>query len=171
MLSVQGQELLRRVRAAAEGTPYAVTETERGFDVRVRDDGTHTVTEVPRPGVGGRHAADLRDRVRQHGRIVELGAQRVWTDAQGRFGVQADFRSSAEEGRQLVTGPADEMGLGRGAAEEWRLVMGFIGAVGGAVTAVVLVAMHCSASSEPASASRGWGPGLGPLVLGGRLPR
>ena len=169
-LSGQGHELMERVRAAAEGTPYVVTETERGFDVTLDvvnaswygvlnkagvrkvfthhvsvEDGTYTIVDDVRSleWVAGtpRIAATAE---RQYGRVIEFGAQKVWAfDEQGNFGVQAEYRFSSEEGRQLVDGIARQMGLRprRGTAEKVGLVMGVIGGVGALVAAVVVGVM------------------------------
>jgi len=78
---------------------------------------------------------------RQYGRVVELGAQKVWAfDEHGRFGVRADHRFDSEEGRDLVTGIAQQLGLTlrRGAAEKAGIIMVLIGAVGAVITVVVL---------------------------------
>ena len=57
---------------------------------------------------------------RQHGRVVELGAQKVWAfDEHGRFGVQADYRFGSEEGRDLVTGVARQLGMEQRAQGGW----------------------------------------------------
>jgi hypothetical protein len=74
------------------------------------------------------------------GRVIELGAQKVWAlDEHGRFGVQADYRFSSEEGRQLVTGVAEQLGMRqrRGGAEKIGLYVGV--AVGVGAVLVVLV--------------------------------
>jgi hypothetical protein len=162
-------EFCRRVQALAEGTPYVVTETDRGFDVTldvvdaqwfgvfdkaglskvythhvaVPEAGRYTVTDesrevewvagVPRLAVSGS---------RTYGRVVEFGVQKVWAfDEHGVFGVQADYRFSSEEGRDLVTGVAHELGfrLERGTAEKVGLYVGAFGALGALVTVVVLL--------------------------------
>ncbi|MBS2940024.1 hypothetical protein KDN32_19990 [Nocardioides sp. J2M5] len=157
---VAAEELRRGVEAAAAGTPYVVAPTERGFDVSldlvdaqwfglfnaaglrkqythhvaVRGDGTYTVTDdsrevewvagVPRVAAGAS---------RQIGRFKELGVQKVWAfDERGRFGPVVDFRFSSEEGRDLVTGVADQLGLRlrRGTAEIIGLVFALVAVVG-----------------------------------------
>lgn len=168
---VAAEELRRGVEAAAAGTPYVVTPTERGFDVSldlvdaqwfglfnaaglrkqythhvaVRGDGTYTVTDdarevewvagVPRVAAGT---------ARQVGRVKELGVQKVWAfDERGRFGPVVDFRFSSEEGRDLVTGVADQLGLRlrRGTEETIGLLFALVAVVGlvvgGAVVGVL----------------------------------
>lgn len=162
------EELRRRVEQAAAGTPYAVTPTERGFDVAidvvdaqwfglfdkaglskhythhvaVPGDGSYTITDDARsirwvagvPQVKG--SAE-----RQLGRVKELGVQKVWAIGEdGRFGQVVDFRFSSEEGRDLVTGVADQLGLRqrRGAAERIGLAFAL---VAGVLTVVGLVVM------------------------------
>ena len=150
----EATELFRRVQAAAEGTPYAVTPTEKGFDVTldivdaqwfglfnkaglskvyihhvaVPDTGVYTVTDDSRTVEWVAGVPELKgSSERQYGRVIELGAQKVWAfDEHGRFGVQADYRFSSEEGRDLVTGVAEQLGLRlrRGAAEKIGLYMG-----------------------------------------------
>lgn len=152
----EGYELFRRVERAAEGTPYVVTETEQGFDVTldvvdaqwygvfnkaglkklfthhvaVPEPGVYTITDDVRTveWVAGtpRTGATIE---RQVGRVKEVGFQKIWAfDEHGEFGVQADYRFSSEEGRQLVTGIADAMGLQqrRGTAEKAGLAAGVI---------------------------------------------
>ncbi|MGV3561664.1 MAG: hypothetical protein ACO1ON_00155 [Nocardioides sp.] len=163
--------LMQGVERAAEGTPYVVMPTAQGFDVSldvvdaqwfglfnkaglskvyvhhvaVPAPGTYTITDDARSveWVAGtpRVAATAE---RQYGRVKELGAQKVWAfDEQGRFGVQADFRFGSEEGRDLVTGVAQQLGLElrRGGAERvglWAAGLVGVGAVVGLVLAVVL---------------------------------
>lgn len=164
----QAAELFHRVQEAAQGTPYAVVRTERGFDVSldvvdaqwyglfnkaglskvyihhvaVPDTGVYTVTDDSRTVEWVAGVPELKgSSERQYGRVIELGAQKVWAfDEHGRFGVQADYRFSSEEGRDLVTGIAQQLGLRlrRGAAEKAGIVMGLIGAVGAVITVVVL---------------------------------
>lgn len=162
------EEFRRRVEQAADGTPYAVTPTERGFDVAidvvdaqwfglfnkaglskhythhvaVPGDGSYTITDDARsiqwvagvPQVKG--SAE-----RQLGRVKEFGVQKVWAiDEDGRFGQVVDFRFNSEEGRDLVTGVADQLGLKqrRGAAEKTGLAFAL---VFGGLTVVGLVVM------------------------------
>jgi len=61
------------------------------------------------------------------GRVVEFGAEKVWAfDAQGTFGVQADYRFNSEEGRDLITAVAAQLQLTsrRGPAEKIGLTSG-----------------------------------------------
>lgn len=166
-------EFARRLREVTDGTPYVVTDTDTGFDVSldivdaewfglfdaaglsktyihhvaVPEPGKYTVTDESRTlewVAGTPRLAASGERV--YGRVKELGVQKVWAfDAQGRFGVQADYRFDSEEGRDLIKGVAGELGLSvkRGGAEKTGLVVGLIGAVGAliAVIAVVVLAV------------------------------
>lgn len=166
------QELIRRVREVSEGTPYVVHETDAGFDVTldivdaqwfglfnkasltkvyvhhvaVPEPGVYTISDESRTVEWVAGVPTLGRAEVVHGRVKELGVQKVWAfDDHGRFGVQADYRFGSEEGRDLVTGVARELGLTsrRGAAEKTGLVVGAIGLVGGlvAVVAVVVAAL------------------------------
>ena len=165
--SPEGAELLRRVQEATEGTPYVVAPTDAGFDVTLdvvdaqwyglfNKAGLSRVyihhVSFPKPGTysiaDDARAVDWVAGVpeltmsaeRQYGRVIEIGAQKVWAfDQHGRFGVQADYRFNSEEGRQLITGLAEQQGLKlrRGGAERAGLTIGIIAAVG-AVIVVVL---------------------------------
>jgi len=165
----QGYELFRRVQEAAAGTPYLVRETDKGFDVTldvvdaewygvfnkaglkklythhvaVPETGVYTITDDARTveWVAGtpRTGATVE---RQIGRVKEIGFQKIWAfDEHGRFGLQADYRFSSEEGRELVTGIADAMGLQqrRGAAEKAGLAAGVITLAAIAVGAVIVL--------------------------------
>ena len=63
--------------------------------------------------------------------------------AEGSFGAQADYRFNSEEGRDLVTGVAEQLGLRqqRGAAEKVGLVVAVIGGVGALVAVVAVLVM------------------------------
>jgi hypothetical protein len=163
-------EFFRAVQAATEGTPYVVTETDEGFDVTldivdaqwfglfnkaslqkvyvhhvaVPEPGTYTVTDDSRTveWVAGSPTMGSAERV--YGRVKEFGVQKVWAfDAQGNFGVQADYRFNSEEGRDLLTGVADQLGLKqrRGGAEKTGLIFGVIGAAGALVAVVAVIIM------------------------------
>jgi hypothetical protein len=96
---------------------------------------------VPTRRRPGRNRNGVASAERQHGRVIELGAQKVWAfDEHGRFGVQADCSFGSEEGPDLVTGIASQLGLRlrRGAAEKASLCVGNFAAVGAALTVVVL---------------------------------
>lgn len=171
MTAGPAEEFRRRVEAATEGTPYVVTATEAGFDVSldivdtqwigifneaglakvythhvsVPGDGTYSVTDDARtvewvagvPQVTG--SAE-----RMYGRVKEFGVQQVWAlDEQGRFGQVVDFRFDSEEGRDLVSGVADQLGLRqkRGAAEKTGLIFGVVGGVGAVLTLVVVLVL------------------------------
>ncbi len=170
-LSGRGHEFLTQVQQAADGTPYAVTETERGFDVTLDivdatwfgalnkagltkvythhvalvDDAAYTVTDDSRTVewvAGVPHMRGSAERIQ--GRVKEFGAQKVWAlDEQGRFGVQADYRFNSEEGRDLVKGVAQQLGLTekRGAAEKTGLLLGLVAGVGSVITVVVLLVL------------------------------
>jgi hypothetical protein len=161
-------EFFRRMQEVTEGTPYVVRETDTGFDVTLdvvdaqwygilnkaglQKVYTHHVS-VPEPGVysvtddsrtvewvaGVPRIAGSAERT--VGRVKEFGFQKVWAfDEHGSFGVQADYRFNSEEGRQLLTGVADQLGLRqrRGAAERTGLVFAVVGGAG-ALLAVVVV--------------------------------
>lgn len=167
-------EFRRRVEEATHGTPYAVIPTASGFDVTldivdaqwfgilnkaglskvythhvaVQDDGSYTVTDDSRTVewvAGVPQATGSVERTR--GRVKEFGAQKVWAfDESGRFGQVVDFRFNSEEGRDLITGAADRLGLEqrRGAAEKTGLVVGLVFgglALVGIVVMLVLLAM------------------------------
>ncbi|GAB2870208.1 hypothetical protein [Nocardioides pacificus] len=160
---------LEAVRDAADGTPYVVTPTAAGFDVtlsiadarwfalfnraglkkvhlhhvQVQDDGSYTITDdarsvewvagVPRLAATGERTV---------GRVREIGAQKVWAfDDHGRFGPVVDFRFNSEEGRDLIVGVADHLGLRqrRGAAERIGLAFAVVGGVGALATVLLLV--------------------------------
>ena len=160
----------QRVHQVTAGTPYVVRETDRGFDVTldivdaewfglfdkagltkvfihhvaVPETGVYTVTDESRTleWAAGVPTAGAAERV--YGRTQEVGVQKVWAfDAHGDFGVQADYRFSSEEGRDLIAGVAQELGLRRrrDAAETTGLVVAVIGALGAAAAIIaVLVA-------------------------------
>lgn len=163
-MSADAAAFREAVAAAAAGTPYVVEATEQGFDVRldvanaawfglfnkaglsrvhvhhvvVRDDGRYSVTDDVRSvdWVAGvpRIAVDA-ERIR--GRVIALGREKVWAfDTQGRFGAQADFRFDSEEGRELVTGVAEQLGLEIRRGTEERI--GLVFAIGTLVALVVL---------------------------------
>jgi hypothetical protein len=170
--SPEARDFARRVREAAEGSPYVVTETERGFDVALdfsaqwyglfnkagmRRAFTHHVS-LPEPGV-----YVVSDEARDvdwvagaprlagsvevfHGRRRQVAFEQVWAlDEHGRFGRVADYRFDSEEGRRLVEGVAEQLGLTqrRGTAEKVGLyvalgVVALMVVMGLAVAAVAL---------------------------------
>ena len=166
-------EFFRRMQEVTEGTPYVVRATDVGFDVTldivdaqwfglfntaglqkvythhvaVPESGVYTVTDESQTiewVAGAPRTAGSAERV--HGRVKEFGVQKVWAfDAQGNFGVQADYRFNSEEGRDLLTGVAKQLGLEqqRGGAEKTGLVFAIIGGVGAlvAVVAVLVTAL------------------------------
>jgi hypothetical protein len=163
---------LQRLRELTEGTPYVVQETDQGFDVTVDivdaqwfglfdkaglqkvyahhvavpEPGVYTVTDESRTVEWSAGAPTFGTSERVYGRVKEFGVQKVWAfDAQGRFGVQADYRFNSEEGRDLISGAAQELGFRarRAGVERTGLVVGAIGAVGAlaAIIAVVVAAL------------------------------
>ena len=164
-------DFLDGVRQAAGGTPYVVTATDAGFDVTldivdaqwfglfnkagldkvyihhvaVADDGTYTVTDDSRTVewvAGVPRASASAERV--YGRVKEFGVQKVWAlDEHGRFGPVVDFRFNSEEGRDLVKGVAQQLGLKekRGAAERTGLVFALVAGVGSVITLLVLLVL------------------------------
>lgn len=164
-------ELYRRVQQAAEGTPYVVRETGTGFDVTldivdaqwfgvlnkaglskvythhvgVPEAGVYTVTDDSQTVewvAGAPRTTGSAERV--VGRVKEFGFEKVWAfDEHGDFGVQAEYRFDSEEGRQLLTAVADELGMRqqRGAAEKAGLVFAIIGGAGALVAVVVVLAL------------------------------
>ena len=163
----EGYALFRSVQQATQGTPYVVTETDEGFDVTLdvvdaewfglfnkAGLGKVYIHHVSFPGDGAYTIADDSRTVewvagvptlkasaeREYGRVIELGAQKVWAfDSQGHFGVQADYRFNSEEGRDLITGLAEAQGLKkrRGKAEGAGLYVGIIAAVLAVIVLVV----------------------------------
>lgn len=165
------QDFLDGVRQAAAGTPYVVTATDAGFDVTldivdaqwfglfdkagldkvyihhvaVADDGTYTVTDDSRTVewvAGVPRASASAERV--YGRVKEFGVQKVWAlDEHGRFGPVVDFRFNSEEGRDLVKGVAQQLGLKekRGAAERTGLVFALVAGVDSVITLLVLLVL------------------------------
>ena len=163
------QAFLDGVQQAATGTPYVVTPTDAGFDVTldivdarwfglfdkaglskvyvhhvaVAGDGTYTVTDDAREVewvAGVPRASASAERV--YGRVKEFGVQKVWAvDEHGRFGPVVDFRFSSEEGRDLVKGVAQQLGLKekRGAAEKTGLIFALVAGVGSVITLLVLL--------------------------------
>jgi len=170
-LSGRGHEFLTLVRQAADGTPYVVTETERGFDVTIdivdatwfgvlnkaglakvythhvamTGDDAYTVTDDTRTVEWVAGVPQVRGSVeRVQGRVKEFGVLKVWAfDKRGRFGVQADYRFNSEEGRNLVNGVAQQLELAEklGAAEKTGLIVGLVAAAGSVITVIVLIVM------------------------------
>lgn len=164
-------DLEGRVRAAAEGTPYAVTSVEGGFDltldladaqwwglfnraglqrsltheVRLRDAETFSVTDVERrlDWVAGVPTASASIATKR-GRIIGFGAEKVWAIGDdGRIVPVVDYRFDASEGRQLVEAAAQSLGLTqrRGTEERVGIAFAVVGGVGAVLTAVVLVVL------------------------------
>jgi hypothetical protein len=170
-MPVHGHQLYRRVQQAAQGTPYAVTETDKGFDVTLDivnadwyglfnkaglkkvyvhhvafpEPGVYTITDDSRTvdWVAGvpRTGGSVERKI---GRFHEVGFQKVYAfDEHGEFGLQADYRFTSEEGRGLITRAADAEGLGqrRGNAEKAGITMAVITAVGFAVALIVVLVL------------------------------
>jgi hypothetical protein len=164
-------DLQARVRVAVEGTPYAVTPAEGGFDVtldladaqwwglldraglqrsivhevRLRGAEAFTVTDVERrvDWVAGvpRLAASA---TLKRGRSLGVGGEKVWAlDDDGRISAVVDYRFDAAEGRQLVETAARSLGLAQRRGTEERIGISFaiVGGAGAVVTAVVLVVL------------------------------
>ena len=165
-------DLETRVRAAAEGTPYAVTGVDGGFEVtldladaqwwglfnraglrrsvvhevRLRDDGSYTVTDVERrlDWVAGVPTASASASVKRGRVVVGSGFEKVWAlGDDGRISKVVDYRFDATEGRELVETAAASLGLTqrRGTEEKVALVFAVVAGVGALVTAVVLVVL------------------------------
>jgi hypothetical protein len=164
------QQFREAVSAAAAGTPYAVIPTDRGFDVgldladaawytlfgraglvksfthHVRvEDGWYSITDdtwdvrwnAGVPGIGGSASRSL-------GRFKQFGVQQTWgLDERGRLRPVVDYSFNSEEGRQLITGIAEQLGLAqrRGTEEKIGIVAAIIGGGGAVVTVVVLLVM------------------------------
>ncbi|WP_028921556.1 hypothetical protein [Pseudonocardia acaciae] len=155
-------EFLARVRAAAEGTPYAVTPTPNGFDVGI--DLTHF------RWVGGFrnrrrvciHRVRLDERAQRFSirddlyRLswpdgmpkLTLGTfesgrvrRKYWQYTFGQDGVQGTETYDTEEGRRLITDAAKELGWqgSRSGAERFALAMGVIGGAVGLVVCLGLL--------------------------------
>lgn len=163
-----GRVFLDTVRERAQGTPYAVTPTERGFDVQLdlADVRWHGLLDEARlrsrctyhvrldPGAGTFSVLEQRDAVawqvgaaggrvpvarlragRSSGRSYQYRFHReVGRDAQGHLRREGELTLVPQEGRELITTAAGELG--------WREVRSGIekGAIAVAVgTAVLLV--------------------------------
>ncbi|WP_182525652.1 hypothetical protein [Nocardioides dongkuii] len=169
------REFAAAVARTAEGTPYVVTPTETGFDVGIdivdaqwfgvlnksglhktfvhhvavrESDRSFTITDESRTVEWVAGVPQLTGSVQvMKGRIKEFGARKVWAfDEHGSFGVQADFQFGSEEGRDLVVGVAQQLGLTsrRGTAEKVGLGMALFTVVGlliGGIVAIVLFAL------------------------------
>jgi hypothetical protein len=165
------QGLHSLVEQATGDTPYVVTPRDGGFDLgldladarwhtvlglaglqqtyvhQVRPEGqaSYTITDVSRrvdwvagaPGLSGEVSV-------MKGRVIELGKEKAWgLDAHGQPIRVADFTFSSEEGRQLITLAADQLGLSqrRGTAEMIGLGFAAVAVVGAIVSVVVLLTL------------------------------
>jgi len=168
---VSDEPFFRAVAEAAEGSPYVVTRTDVGFDVALDiaddrwwtvlgkaglhktyvhhvaapGDGTYTVTDDSRTveWVAGvpRLSASFE---RVHGRVREFGVEKAWgVREDGTVGKVVDYRFNSEEGRDLLSAVARQLGREekRGGAERIGLVMAGIALVGAAITAVTLLTL------------------------------
>lgn len=165
------EPFLRAVADAAAGSPYVVTPTEAGFDVSLDiaddrwwtvlgkagltktyvhhvaapGDGTYTVTDDSRTveWVAGVPRASVRAE-RVQGRVRELGVEKAWgVREDGSVGNVVDYRFSSEEGRDLITAVAGQLGRRqqRGGAERIGLVVAGIALVGALITVVTLLVL------------------------------
>lgn len=170
----QAQQLLDAVRERTAGTPYVVTETPTGFDVRVDIENaswyalmykqhldrtwiyhvsldeaakTMSITDDVR-GIDWRAGARSEGGVPvpvlsaaasgARGRFESKSFQKTFAfNEQGEFGKVVDFRFDSSEGRDLIRGPARDLGWSEkmGGAQRTGLVF----AVAGGVLAVVVV--------------------------------
>lgn len=159
------------VRQAAEGTPYAVSETAKGFDLHLdladaqwfgilnaagldtgytnhvheRSDGIYTIVDdfqrIEWVAGAPRTAASAE---RMRGRQIRFGAEKIWAlGTDGRVGPVVDYRFDSEEGRQLISLVGERLGLEskRGIEERVGLTFALIGGVGALVAVVVLVVL------------------------------
>ena len=165
-------EFVRSIETAAEGTPYVVARTKRGFDltldivdakwfglyhkeglhrvythhVEVPYDGTYEVTDDARTvewQAGVPTISGSVERIR--GRVLELSSEKVWALGEDlRPGAVVDYRFNSEEGRHLIRAVADRLGLEprRGRDERIGLFFAVLGGAGALVTVVVLVALE-----------------------------
>ncbi|KQT90764.1 hypothetical protein ASG49_13535 [Marmoricola sp. Leaf446] len=173
------EKLLAAVRANTEDTPYAVTETAKGFDVTIDvadatwfalmhqkhlsksftyhvvvDEANHTIaiTDDLRE-VTWRRGAEMRDGIpvpvlgaslsRDLGRIEQKSFQKTFgIDSSGQPGKVVDYSFSSSEGRDLIRGPARELGWTekRGGAERIGLAVA-VGTVALLVLAGIIVAV------------------------------
>lgn len=164
-------DLLRNIRASVEGTPYVVTETDRGFDltldivdarwfglyfkqglhrvythhVEVPGDGTYTVTDDSRTVEWQAGVPTISGSVqRTRGRVLELSSEKLWALGEDlRPRVVVDYRFNSEEGRHLIRAVADSIGLKeqRGRDEKIGLYFAILGGAGALVTLIVLAVL------------------------------
>lgn len=166
----QKDEFAAAVKKRAKGSPYVVKETKSGFDVTldivdakwfdlyhlnglqrvfthhvaVLPDGTYSITDDARDLEWQAGAASLSGSVqRSRGRKWERSTEKIWalgTDLN--YGKVVDYTFNSEEGRSLITGVADQLGLKqkRGTEERIGLFFALLGA-GGAVLALVVLGL------------------------------
>ena len=157
------QDLVAAVRARTEGTPYALTETEQGFNVGIdvadaswyalaykqhlsktwvyhvkfeEGDKTLSITDHEstvdwRAGIASSSGVPIpvlsASRSTRMGRWETKGFQKTFAiDEQGHYAKVVDFTFASSEGRDLIRGPAQELGWTekRGAAERAGLYVG-----------------------------------------------
>lgn len=164
-------QLLREtVRDAVQDTPYVVDDVGAGFDLRldlanrrwrtvlgqagiertviheVRPRGDAiTITDVVRrvDWTAGAPALAASKSV-QRGRFVALGVEKAWgLDEHGLPIKVADFSYAPQEGRELVTLAAEQMGIriARGASETIGLAFFLFTVIGAAVSLVVVLVL------------------------------
>lgn len=162
------ERFAQAVRAAIDGTPYVVRETERGFDltldivdahwfelfgaaglsmvfthhVDVPGDGTYAVTDDAQRVEWQAGVPTLSASVeRRRGHVKEVGFEKTWAfRGDGSYGKVVDVRFDSEKGRGIVRAAAKEVGLRkqRGLSERIGLAFAIIGALGALVTVLVL---------------------------------
>lgn len=165
----EADRLLDRVRRAAEGTPYVVRETDRGFDVSLDlsarwsdtlrkagvrrscthhvsfpGPGTYAVTDDTREVVWHAGVARVAARgSRTTGRVREKGFEKVYVfDRRAlRFRKVSDQRYDTGRGRALIDGAATELGLRAklSPAEVAGIVMAATAAAGVLITVATLL--------------------------------
>jgi hypothetical protein len=165
----ESDQLLRLVRQAAEGTPYAVRETDEGFDVSLdldarwsgtlRKEGLRTtcIHHVSFPGPGTYSVTDdVREidweagvaRLAAHGsrttgRVREKGFEKTYVFDRRTFRFRQVSAQSFDtgQGRRLIDAAAVGLGLRakRSGAEVIGIVMASIAALGALITVVTLI--------------------------------
>ena len=170
MSSPVAEEFERRVRAACESTPYVVTRTDDGFDVRldladaqwyglfnkaglkktsihhvkVTDDDYSITDDSQEVRWTAGHPEITGSASRQLGRNIEVGFEKTWAIREdGTVGKVVDYSFNSEEGRGLVTLVAKELGLKqrRGTAEKIGLYAALSVPVGFALAGLVLLVL------------------------------
>ncbi|WP_203337480.1 hypothetical protein [Nocardioides limicola] len=167
-LSGVAYEFERRVRDAFAGTPYQVTSTDQGFDVRIDvADATwygilnkaglkYAVDHRVTVGDGWFRVLDVEKRVEWvagipriagsaevvKGRVIRSGFEKTWAfNERGEFTRVVDYTFHSEEGRRVVTDIGKHLGLRyrMSGYAKLGLVFALIGGVGALISAVVLI--------------------------------